>query len=126
MPSVSDAIQAIPGLVRADAPLLHRLRHYTGQLSLTVGETRWFLVFESGALGDVIRGSTILRPADVAFAAPEEVWLAHWRPVPTSPHHDLFGLVKSRQMRIDGDMTVFMQQLQNIKDMLAKPRVLFG
>lgn len=126
MPSVSDAIQAIPGLVRADAALLHRLRHFTGQLSLTAGEERWFLPFDGGAPGAAIQGSTILRPAAVALAAPAAVWLEHWRPIPTPPHHDLFGLAKSRQMRIDGDMTVFMQQLQNIKDVLATPRALFA
>ena len=126
MSSAFGAIIAIPDLVRADTPLLHRLRHFTGQLSVTVGTERWFLPFDGGAPGEAIPATRVLRPAAVAFAAEPEVWLQHWRPVPPAPYHDLFGLAKIMQMRIDGDMTVFMQQLQNIKDVLAKPRALFA
>ncbi len=126
MPSVAESIVAIPELVRADAPLCHRLRHFSGVLSVAAGEVRWFLPFRSGAPGDAVAAGTILQPASVAFNAAPEVWLSHWQPVPPPPDHDLFGLAKSKKMRIDGDMTVYMQQLQNIKDVLAKPRVLFS
>ena len=125
MPTVSEAFQTIPTLVRDDAPLLHRLRHFTGQLSVAAGEERWFLPFAGGEPGEAIAAGTVLRPAAVSFNAEPAVWLAHWQPVPTPPHHVLFGLAKIMQMRIDGDMTVYMQQLQNIKDVLAKPRALF-
>ncbi|MCA8928440.1 MAG: hypothetical protein KDC18_10235 [Alphaproteobacteria bacterium] len=125
-PSVASAIMAIPELVRADAALMHRFRHFTGQLSVSAGETRWFLPFVAGEPAGAVAATTILTPAAVAFNAAPAVWLAHWQPVPTPPHHDLFGLVKARALRIDGDMTVFMQQLQNIKDVLAKPRALFA
>ena len=124
-PSASEALQAIPALVRADAPLLRRMRHFTGQLSVSVGAERWFLPFAAGQPGEAVAASRILRPAAVAFNAAPEVWLAHWQPVPAPPDHDLFGLVKSLKLLIDGDMTVFMQQLQNIKDVLAKPRALY-
>ena len=124
--TVADAIIAIPDLVSADAPLLHRLRHFSGVLSVTAGEARWFLPFEGGQPGEAIAAGTILQPASVAFNAAPEIWLEHWRPIPTPPHHDLFGLAKSMKMRIDADMTIFMQQPQNIKDVLAKPRALFA
>jgi hypothetical protein len=126
MPSVAEAIIAIPELVRADAPLRHRLRHFSGVLSVAAGEARWFLPFQAGQPGDAVAAGTILQPASVAFNAAPEVWLEHWRPIPMPPHHDLFGLAKARKLRIDGDMDVFMQQLQNIKDVLAKPRCLFS
>jgi len=126
MPSAADAIIAIPQLVRADAPLLHRLRHFSGQLSVAAGDERWFLPFQAGQPGDAIAAGSILQPAAVAFNAAPEVWLEHWRPIPTPPHHDLFGLAKAMKLRIDGDMAVFMQHLQNIKDVLAKPRALFS
>ncbi len=125
MPTVSEAFQTIPTLVRDDAPLLHRLRHFTGQLSVAAGEERWFLPFAGGEPGEAIAAGTVLQPAAVSFNAAPEVWLSHWLPVPPAPDHDLFGLAKSKKMRIDGDMTVYMQQLQNIKDVLAKPRALF-
>jgi hypothetical protein len=125
-PSITDAIVAIPELVRADAPLCHRLRHFSGVLSVTAGEERWFLPFEKGRPGDAIAAGTVLQAASVAFNAAPEVWLSHWLPVPPAPDHDLFGLAKSKRMRIDGDMAVYMQQLQNIKDVLAKPRALFA
>ena len=67
----------------------------------------------------------MLQPAAVSFNAAPEVRLSHWEPVPAPPNHDLFGLAKSKKMRIDGYMTIYMQQLQNIKDVLAKPRALF-
>ena len=101
------------------------MRHFTGQLSVAAGDQRWFLPFEAGQPGDAIAAGSILQPAVVAFNAAPDVWLEHWRPIPTPPHHDLFGLAKAMKLRIDGDMTIFMQQLQNIKDVLAKPRALF-
>lgn len=125
MPTVTEAFQAIPGLVREDAALCHQLRHFTGQLSVAAGDERWFLPFERGQPGEAIPAGTVLQPAAVSFNATPEVWLSHWLPVPPAPDHDLFGLAKSKKMRIDGDMTIYMQQLQNIKDVLAKPRVLF-
>ncbi|MGY9056525.1 MAG: hypothetical protein ACKVGZ_13140 [Alphaproteobacteria bacterium] len=126
MPSVTEALKAIPGLVRADAPLMHRMRHFTGALSVSAGDERYFLPFKAGQPGEAIPATTVLRPASVSFSAAPEVWLSHWLPVPKPPNHDLFGLSKSMQMRIDGDMTLYMQQLQNIKDVLAKPRALFS
>jgi len=69
----------------------------------------------------------VLQPAAVAFNAAPEAWFRHWQAVPPPPpDHDLFGLAKSKKMRIDGDMTVYMQQLQNTKDLRAKPRALFS
>ena len=126
MTTVSEAFQAIPGLVRADPALLHRLRHFSGQLSVAADGERWFLPFAKGQPGEAVPAGTVLQPAAVSFNAAPAVWLSHWLPVPPPPDHDLFGLAKSRKMRIDGDMTVFMQQLQNIKDVLAKPRALFS
>ncbi len=126
MSSATEVFRAIPGLVRADAALLHRLCHFTGQLSVTAGDARWFLPFTAGRPGDAVAAGTVLQSAAVSFNAAPEVWLSHWQPVPPAPDHDLFGLVKSRKMRIDGDMTVYMQQLQNIKDVLATPRALFA
>ena len=107
---------------RADPPRRHPLRPAAHQIAHDVEPG---FLCQGGKPGDAIAAGTVLQPAAVSFNAAPEVWLSHWLPVPPAPDHDLFGLAKSKKMRIDGDMTVYMQQLQNIKDVLAKPRALF-
>ena len=45
--------------------------------------------------------------------------------MPSPGYHDLFALVKDERLSIEGDMRVLVRHLQNFKDILAAPRILF-
>ena len=122
---VGRAIERLPDLLNGDAGLAFRARAMNLDFVLASGRERFYVPVRSGRLEAVIPGSQILRSAAVAFAAEPEIWLAHWRPVPSPGYHDLFALVKDERLSIEGDMRVLVRHLQNFKDILAAPRILF-
>ena len=122
---VGRAIERLPDLLNGDAGFAFRARAMTLDFVLASGRDRFYVPVRSGRLEAVIPGSQILRSAAVALAAEPEIWLAHWRPVPSPGYHDLFALVKDERLSIEGDMRVFVRHLQNFKDILAAPRILF-
>ena len=119
------AIERLPELLDADAGFAFRAREMTLDFALASGPDRFYVSVRAGRLDAVDRGSQILRTAALAFAAEPDVWLAHWRPVPSPGEHDLFALVKDERLSIEGDMRVLIRHLQNFKDILAAPRALF-
>ena len=123
--TVHGAFERLPSLLNGDAGFAFRARAMTLDFVLATGPDRFYVPVRSGRLEPVVHGSRILRSAAVAFAAEPEVWLAHWRPVPSPGEHDLFALVKDERLSIEGDMRVLIRHLQNFKDILAAPRALF-
>ena len=119
------AIERIPDLVNAQRGFAFRARAMTLDFVLASGRERFYLPVRAGRIEAVVRGSQILRPSVLAFAAEPETWLAHWRPVPAPGEHDLFSLVKDERLSIEGEMRVLMRHLQNFKDILAAPRGLY-
>ena len=122
---VRRAVERLPELMDADPGFAFRARAMNLEFVLASGPDRFYVPVRSGRLETVVHGSQILRSAAVAFAAEPEVWLAHWRPVPSPGEHDLFALVKDERVSIEGDMRVLIRHLQNFKDVLAAPRALF-
>ena len=123
---VRRAIGRLPDLFEGDEGWVFRARAMTLDVLLASGRDRFYVPIRSGRVGPVAEGSQILRSAALAFAAEPETWLAHCRPVPAPGEHDLLALVKDERMAIEGDMTLLMRHLQNLKDLLAAPRALSG
>ena len=119
------AIERIPDLVNAQPGFAFRARAMTLDFMLASGRERFYVPVRAGRIEAVVRGTQILRPAVLAFAAEPETWLAHWRPVPAAGEHDIFALVKDERLAIEGDMGMLVRHLQNFKDILAAPRGLY-
>ena len=124
--AVRGAVERLPELVDAQPALVRRARAMRFTIVLASGRERFYLPIEGGRIGPVVHGSQILRAAALSFTAEPDAWLAHWRPVPAPDACDLFALVKDERLRIEGDMTLLMRHLQNLKDILAAPRALFA
>lgn len=122
---VRHAVERLPDLLNGDAGFAFRARAMTLDFVLASGRDRFYVPVRAGRLDAVVHGSRILRSAALAFAAEPEVWLAHWRPVPSPGEHDLLALVKDERLSIEGDMRVLIRHLQSFKDILAAPRTLF-
>ena len=122
---VHRAIDRLPELLNGEPGFAFRARAMTLDFALASGRDRFHVSVRAGRLDAVDPATQILRTAALAFAAEPEVWLAHWRPVPSPGEHDLFALVKDERLSIEGDMRVLIRHLQNFKDILAAPRALF-
>lgn len=122
---VRRVMERLPDLVNADAGLSFRCRAMNLDFALASGSERFYARIGAGRMEAVARGSQILRPSALAFAAEPATWLAHWRPAPGPGEYDLFALVKDERMAIEGDMRALMRHLQNLKDILAAPRALY-
>lgn len=122
---VRRAMERLPDLVNADVGLSFRCRAMSLDFVIASESDRFYARVGAGRMEPVARGSQILRPSALAFAAAPATWLAHWRPVPGPGEYDLFALVKDERMAIEGDMRALMRHLQNFKDLLAAPRALY-
>lgn len=119
------AILSLPELVNADDGLVRRARHMSLTFLVRVGEARFYVTIAHGRVAAVERGTQIIRDARFSLSAAPEAWLDHWRPVPKAGDHDLLALVKGGRAAVEGDVMAFMRDLQNVKDMMAKPRAMF-
>ena len=57
-----------------------------------------------------------------AIRASEVVWDEYWQKLPKRNYHDLFSMFSSGLATIDGDLTIFMQNLIYFKLLFAAPR----
>ena len=57
-----------------------------------------------------------------ALRAPAAEWDAFWQPEPRPGFHDLFALLRRKQLRAEGDLHPFMSNLFYFKQLLALPR----
>jgi hypothetical protein len=57
-----------------------------------------------------------------ALRAPASEWEAFWEVLPKPGSHDLFALLRRKQMRVEGDLHPFMSNLLYFKTLLALPR----
>ena len=57
-----------------------------------------------------------------ALRAPAAEWERFWAPEPRPGSHDLFALLRRKQLRAEGDVYPFMSNLFYFKHLLALPR----
>ncbi len=114
-------IRALPELVRDDPFLVHRGRHARFRFLLHIGPEAWWI--------DVCEGFVEVSPktlpsqsGDFSLRAHEESWAKHWQTVPPRDFHDLFAMLSSGHLTMEGNLLPLMQNLQLVKDIIAKLR----
>ena len=66
---------------------------------------------QNGRIGPVRTGPFAMPDVAVALHAEPAAWAAFMRPVPPPGYQDLMGLVRRGELRVVGDMGVFMRHL---------------
>lgn len=117
-------VEQIPTLVSADADLLRRAKWFDCRWMIKVGHQEFHLAQRSGHLSAVQRGPLFMAQWSFALEASSEAWHAFWKPVPEPGRHDILALSKNGSLKINGDITPLMRNLQVVKDIVAKPREL--
>jgi hypothetical protein len=108
--------------VNGDANLVRRGKHVNSSFLLAIDSADHIVRVEHGRIASVTPGPFITPNYAFALRASREVWDKFWQPLPPLGFTDVFALVKSKQMRVEGDLHPFMANLLYFKDVIAAPR----
>jgi hypothetical protein len=115
-------IDKIAGLVNADARLIQRGRFVDTTFMIAVGDDCTLLRIQEGKVTRVTPGPFITPDYSFCLRASRSVWEKFWQPLPPRGFTDVFALVKTKLMQIEGDLHPFMANLLYFKDVIAAPR----
>jgi hypothetical protein len=110
-------------LYTLDDRTVHRGRYVNTTLLIDAGAEQALVTISAGTVTSVVDAATRVMPGwRFALRAPADEWAAFWEPVPKPGSHDLFALLRRKQLRVDGDPYPFMSNLLYFKALLALPR----
>jgi len=115
-------LHTLPELVNQRTTLVRRGRFLCVDFRLSVGDVDYDITVDHGRLVGFTSDGGLLRSWRFRIAAPVQIWLAFWQPVPVPGYHDIFALNKSRLARLEGDLYPFMSNLRYFKEVIAIPR----
>ena len=115
-------LEGLKEAVNADAWLVQRGRFVNAQFMLEAGVEQYLVAIHAGRVESVTRGPFVMPRWTFALRAPEDAWRRFWLPLPPPGFNDILALVKSRTMKIEGDLHVLMANLRYFKDVLASVR----
>ncbi len=116
-------LEVLPAIVNGNDRLVWRGRHLATVMLLQVGQREYLFDIRQGGIERIRLGSFPMPAWDFALRAEENTWEQFWLAVPPPGFHDLFALVKSRRLRIEGNLYPFMSNLLYFKDLLASIRM---
>lgn len=115
-------IDKLPDLVNCNARLVHRGRFLNTAFLVEIGDAQHVIEIRAGRIAALSSGHLVMPRWTFGLRAPRDVWDRFWQPLPPPGFHDLFAMMKSGQMRIEGDLYPFMSNLLYFKDVMAAPR----
>lgn len=119
-----DLIERVNTLRQADDRLAAQGRLVRARVLIEAGDQAAIITIIDGAVTAIADARELVMPAwTFALRASEAEWAQFWEPAPRPGHHDLFALLRRKQLRIEGDIHPFMSNLFYFKALLALPRV---
>lgn len=115
-------LENLAALVNADANLVRRGRFVDTTFLIAIDGADTLVRIREGRVVKVAPGPFITPDYSFALRASRAVWEKFWQPLPPLGFTDVFALVKSKQMRVEGDLHPFMANLLYFKDVIAAPR----
>ena len=114
-------IENLPRLVNDDPAIVRWGRRMNETFMVEVGEQQYLLRVSEGKIS-VEKGPFAQRSWRFAIRAKREAWEKFWQKPPAPGWHDLFGLLRRREVVFEGDQRVLMAYLMYVKLVLAAPR----
>lgn len=119
-----DLTERLNALRKADDRLAAQGRLVRAKVLIEAGDQAAVLTIVDGTVTGIANANALVMPAwTFALRASEAEWAQFWEPAPRPGHHDLFALLRRKQLRIEGDIHPFMSNLFYFKALLALPRV---
>jgi hypothetical protein len=123
---VSDLVllDRVNALRKADDRLIAQGRLVRVKMLVEAGDQAAVVTIADGAVTVIANANELVMPAwTFALRASAQEWAEFWQPAPRPGHHDLFALLRRKQLRLEGDIHPFMSNLFYFKALLALPRV---
>jgi hypothetical protein len=119
-----DLIGRVNALRKADGRLVAQGRLVRATMLIEAGDQAAVVTIVDGTVTAIATANDLVMPAwTFALRASPGEWAQFWEPAPRPGHHDLFALLRRKQLRIEGDIHPFMSNLFYFKALLALPRV---
>ena len=115
-------INTLQAAANSNATLLRRGHQVTCEILIGVGLNDFIISLEKGHVKNLRLRTLPLESGIFAIRADDGIWVEHWQEFPKRNYHDLFSMLSSGLATIDGDLTIFMQNLIYFKMLLAAPR----
>ena len=115
-------IETLPERVNGNAALVRRGRFVDCAFLLEVGAQAWLVTIDRGRVAEVAKGPFVMPRWTFALRAPEDAWNRYWAAAPEPGYHDLFGLIRHKLLKVEGDMHPFMSNLLYFKALLGSLR----
>jgi hypothetical protein len=124
--AVIEAFAGIAALLDQTPALIQRGRFLDCDCLLGPSEQPFQAAIRAGKIVDLIPAPVLMRSWRFAYRATPAAWAEYWQPMPRPGWHDLFALTKRGEAVLEGDLHLFMANLQYFKDVLALPRQHFA
>jgi len=115
-------IERLPELVNTDPAIVRWGRGMNEVFLLQSGEEQFLLTVRDGKIEKLEKGPFVMRSWTFAIRASKEAWEKHWQSPPPPGWHDLFALLRTGNVVIEGDLQPLMAYLMYLKLVLAAPR----
>jgi hypothetical protein len=115
-------LELIPKYVNADARLVHLGRFVDTTFMIAIDDAYALIRVESGRVTKITPGPFITPDYSFCLRASRSVWEKFWQPLPPLGFTDVFALVKTKLMRIEGELHPLMSNLLYFKEVIAAPR----
>ncbi len=112
----------LPDLVNANEPLVRRGRFFSCTFLVGIGATDWLIKISNGRVASATSGPHLMQSWQFSIRAPEDAWVAFWKPEPRPGFHDIFAMTKSGTAVIEGDLHPLMANLRYVKEVLESLR----
>ncbi|HEY3883514.1 MAG TPA: hypothetical protein VGM12_33425 [Trebonia sp.] len=117
-------LDRVNALRKADDRLIAQGRLVRVKMLVEAGDQAAVVTIADGAVTVIANANELVMPAwTFALRASAREWAEFWQPAPRPGHHDLFALLRRKQLRLEGDIHPFMSNLFYFKALLALPRV---
>ena len=120
---MTELTDRLAGLYQLDDRTVGQGRLVSTSFLIDTGDQQALISIEHGRVTDIVDPTSMVMPQwRFCLRAPIQEWEQFWSPTPKPGSHDLFALLRRKQLRIDGDIHPFMSNLLYFKTLLAMPR----
>ena len=115
-------VERLAEVANPDPALRRRGRYVSTRFLVGVGPDSYLVEVDRGEVRSVEKGPLVMPSWTFALRAPSAAWAKFWSAAPPPGSHDLFAMIKSRELTVEGDLHPFMANLFYFKMLLSSLR----
>ena len=115
-------LEALPDIINHREGLVRRGQYVSLRFLVEIGEQAFLVDVDKGRITSVQTGPFVMPSWTFALRASADSWARFFEAVPAPGYHDLFALLKSRHLKIEGDLHPFMANLRYFKEIFSAVR----